>query len=200
MAQVPPADDQITREDIDDALVAHYARQGYHLIFAEEVMLRDLRQAVPQPTMPASVVFQTWTADRASAFFAAYSGAFRDRPGFPGWSEDRWVNWIADDPTFRADRSEVVLVGDEPVGFIANSDDEDHPAWGYIIQVGTVPSWRGRGLARALILRALHAWQAEGKTDALLHVNVNNPGAIRLYEQLGFAHIARRGRFARSQP
>jgi mycothiol synthase len=195
---VPPAGDRVTCEAIDDALVASYARQGYALVFAEEVMRRELSVELPQGTLLAGIDFEPWTAERAPAFFAAYAGSFRDRPGFPGWPEEQWVRWIADDPTFRADRSEVALAGGEPVGFIANANDEDQPErQGYIIQVGVVPEWRRKGLARALIVRTLQAWRDEGKANVVLHVNVNNPGAIRLYEDLGFVRIARRGTFER---
>lgn len=198
MGKVQPTGTRVTCEAIDDALVADYARQGYTLVFAEEVMLRELASALPHAQPPEGVVCEPWTVGRIPAFFAAYSRSFRDRPGFPGWPEEQWARWIADDPTFRADRSEVALAEGEPVGFIANADDEDQrERRGYIIQVGVVPSWRRRGLAGTLIERALHAWRDEGKADVLLHVNINNPGAIRLYEQLGFVRIARRGTFQR---
>jgi ribosomal protein S18 acetylase RimI-like enzyme len=29
----------------------------------------------------------------------------------------------------------------------------------------------------------------------MLHVNINNPGAIHLYQQLGFVIVGRRGKF-----
>jgi ribosomal protein S18 acetylase RimI-like enzyme len=191
------AGEQITCEAMDDALTELYTSQGYALAFAEDVMLRDLSGTLPRAELPQGVKCRTWTAERAPAFFAAYSRAFADRPGFPGWPEEQWVAWIADDPTFRPDRSEVALAADEPVGFIACADDEERRERGYIIQVGVAPAHRGHGLARALVVRALYAWQAEGKTGVLLHVNVNNPGAIRLYEESGFDRIARRGRFVR---
>jgi mycothiol synthase len=198
MGATPPTGDVVVCEAIDDAQVASYAREGYALIFAEEVMLRNLDGDLPRVAPPEGIAIQPWIAERAPLFFAAYASSFADRPGFPGWTEERWVEWISGDPSFRADRSEVALTAEEPVGFIACSDDDEHPERGYIIQVGVVSAWRRRGLARALIARELLAWKAEGKSGALLHVNVNNPRAIGLYVGLGFVRVGRRGRFERN--
>ena len=81
-----------------------------------------------------------------------------------------------------------------PVGVYVRVSEEDA---GRVIQVGTRPEWRGRGIGAALMVRAMRAWKAEGKEAVMLDVNVNNPGAIRLYLQLGFAIVGRRGRFER---
>ena len=67
----------------------------------------------------------------------------------------------------------------------------------HIIQMGVHPAWRGQRIAAALVTRSLRSWQEEGKDTVLLHVNINNPGVIHLYQQLGFVIIRRRGRFQR---
>jgi GNAT superfamily N-acetyltransferase len=61
-----------------------------------------------------------------------------------------------------------------------------------IANIAAHPDHRRRGIARALTQRAMqHGW--EKKASALwLHVRADNPGAIRLYSELGFREIARR--------
>lgn len=61
-----------------------------------------------------------------------------------------------------------------------------------IANIATHPSQRRRGIARILTQRAMkYGW--DKKASALwLHVRDDNPGAIRLYEELGFCEIARR--------
>ena len=50
--------------------------------------------------------------------------------------------------------------------------------------------WRKRGLAKALIARSLRLLQAEGMTEAALHVDTQNPnGALQLYESMGYRVI-----------
>lgn len=58
--------------------------------------------------------------------------------------------------------------------------------------VCTDPEWRGRGLARRLVLAVVAGIRAEGAVP-FLHVADGNP-ARALYEALGFA-VRRRGRF-----
>lgn len=199
MSDQPPSD-RVTIEDLTEEISARYLAEGYTLAFAEEVMRRDLGDGrdLPEARPPEGVTLATWAPETRAAFFAAYSTSFAERPGFPGWSEETWVEWTAGDEDFRPDLSWVAQVGAEPVGFVTCAlDMRGEAPLGFIIQVGTRPNWRGRGLAGALITRALRGFHAEGRPAVLLDVNVNNPGARRLYERLGFTVIRRRGAFAR---
>jgi ribosomal protein S18 acetylase RimI-like enzyme len=81
--------------------------------------------------------------------------------------------------------------GRRPVGFIVCSDE-------WIVQVGTRPEWRGRGLGSALVVEALRCWHAAGSERMLLDVNANNPTAARVYTRLGFEVIGRRARYVRA--
>jgi len=54
----------------------------------------------------------------------------------------------------------------------------------------TDPGWRGRGLARDIVLVVAQAIVAEGRTP-MLHAFGDNHAAIALYERLGFAVRAR---------
>lgn len=195
-----PAGDRAVCENLTDDVVAAHIARGYALAFAEDVMRFDthhLSADVDAP-LPAGVALATWDESTTSDFFAAYVASFRERPGFPGWSRERWVDWTANDDGFRPDLTWVALAGVEPVGFITcGADTAAETPTGYIIQVGVRPDWRGRGLARALMVRALAGWRDAGYPAVILDVNVNNPGARRLYERLGFTIIRRRGVFER---
>jgi ribosomal protein S18 acetylase RimI-like enzyme len=198
MTQEHSPDEQIIRcEAITDEIVTSYAKQVFVLDFAEEVMRFDLSLPLPQANFSPSVSCFSWEPDRTHEFFAAYNASFRDRPGFPHWIEEQWVAWVSADPAFRPDLSRVAIAQGQPVGFITN--EQESAQIGYIIQVGVHPDWRRQGLAAALMARSLQAWQAEGKEAVMLHVNVNNPGAIRLYQKLGFTIVARRGAFRKQR-
>lgn len=63
-------------------------------------------------------------------------------------------------------------------------------AW--IDKLGTVRGWRGRGLATALIVEAMHRYAAEGMSHAMISVDADSPtGASRLYRSLGFETVQR---------
>jgi mycothiol synthase len=190
---LPPED--IVCEDVTDELVAAYRAQSVALVFAEEVMRYDLTCSLPRISAP-DLVYRPWNDESRHAFFAVYAAAFRERPGFPGWSAEEWLSWVADDPTFRPDLSFLATLAGQAIGFVTNAESEQDPQHtGYLIQVGVTPGWRGQGLGAALTLHSLQAWQADGKQAMVLHVNINNPGALHLYQRLGFVTITRRGVF-----
>ena len=194
----------ITSEDLTDEVVAAYAQQGYALTFAEDVMRYDLSdpsRPLPHMDLPFAVTYLEWTPERASEFFAVYEASFRERPGFPGWSETEWTQWTVGDPTFRPDLSLLAVFEGRAVGFLTSADYEDEQAqYGFVIQVGVHPAWRGQKLGAALISRTLHHWRNAGKAALILDVNVNNAVAKHLYLQLGFQVVRRRGKFSRSDP
>ena len=64
-----------------------------------------------------------------------------------------------------------------PTGFIE----------GYIRELATEPEHRGRGLGSALIGAAARELVARGCIAVRLHVRSSNPGALHLYQRLGFA-------------
>jgi len=62
--------------------------------------------------------------------------------------------------------------------------------WSEISAVCTDPQFRGRGLASRLIRAVAHGIRGRGLTP-MLHAAAANPGAVRLYESLGFAERRR---------
>lgn len=61
-----------------------------------------------------------------------------------------------------------------------------------IANVATHPAYRRRGIARKMTLTALDYARTHGATSAWLHVRDDNPGAISLYQNLGFEERLRR--------
>lgn len=61
-----------------------------------------------------------------------------------------------------------------------------------IANVATHPSYRRRGIARALTERAMQHARQRGVNELWLHVRADNPGAIQMYTDLGFEERARR--------
>ncbi len=179
----------IATEGLTDAAARLYERKGFIQEFAEDVMRRDLTGSLPEAPFPPGITVEAWTPGHAGAFFEAYQDAFRDRPGFPGWTQEEWVDWVAGDDDFRPAMSLLARSDDEPVGFAVCDE-----AW--IAQIGVRPGWRGQGLGAALLAEVMRRFRAAGCDAVSLGVNVNNPTAARLYTRLGFEVIGRRARWA----
>jgi GNAT superfamily N-acetyltransferase len=62
----------------------------------------------------------------------------------------------------------------------------DHGPIGAIQNVGVVPAYRGIGLGRALVYRALAGFRQAGLPRAYLEVTAENNAAVQLYRSLGF--------------
>jgi ribosomal protein S18 acetylase RimI-like enzyme len=150
-------------------------------------MAYDLSRGAPGGAVEAEL--HPWTDDLAPRFFAVYDASFRDRPGFPAWSQSEWTRWLTDDDDFAPEWTLLATRHGADVGFIGCA----RGAW--VVQVGVVPSERGTGLGGALTAEVLRRMFAAAERTCYLDVNVNNPGAIRVYAHLGFTRIGRRARY-----
>lgn len=74
-----------------------------------------------------------------------------------------------------------------PEGYVGTVQGvRDHGAIGAIQNVGVIPSYRGLGLGRALVRRALAGFYQAGLHRAYLEVTAENAAAVRLYREVGF--------------
>jgi ribosomal protein S18 acetylase RimI-like enzyme len=62
----------------------------------------------------------------------------------------------------------------------------DEQGYGGIQNLGVVPDHRGRGLGKALLLKALGGFTAVGVRRAFLEVTAHNEPAVRMYREIGF--------------
>jgi len=189
--QAGPAGLTADTEALSDGAHALYLARGLSQVFAEDVMQLPAAVTPPPPASPpAGLRLSTWDQAGPARFFAVYEASFRDRPGYPGWSQDRWADWISADDDFRAAWALLATVDGTDAGFIVAD------AGGWIIQVGVLPAARGRGLGAVLVAAAVRLMRAGGQGVITLNVNVDNPHAAALYRRLGFALAGRRARYA----
>ncbi len=70
--------------------------------------------------------------------------------------------------------------------FTVNEGDDDLPKLAWVADISVAPSWRGRGLGKAMLTATLNAAQAAGYLNIGLGVRVGNWTAQRLYRAFGF--------------
>jgi mycothiol synthase len=191
----------ILNEAFNEGSAALYLQEGYTCDFVENWMQRDLRE--PLPSFAQALPSVTWTEENAMLFFEAYSESFktRRRPGSPPPIADEWIKGYVEDADFRPDLSLLAHADGKPVGFITagvmNIKDLGQTV-GWISQIGVHLAWRGRGTAAGLLTAVMHSFKREGFDTGGLHVNVDNSGAIQLYEQLGFKLVGQRAKYSKS--
>jgi len=109
--------------------------------------------------------------------------------------DDRFMNW-ASHMAETASMSTTGYVWEQDGRIVGNASlipFRDHGKRVYLIaNVATHPEYRRQGIGRALTERAMLLARAKNAVAVWLHVREDNPGAIRIYESLGFKEIARR--------
>jgi mycothiol synthase len=176
--------------DGDDRARAWFADRGFVPVRHLLQMRRELGAPLPAPRWPAGVRLRSFRPGRDERrAWAAHLAAFEDVAThdpltLEEWVEDRVLRDPAFDPslTFLA----VTDTGDVAGLAVCRAGRDGAPEAGFVRDLGVVPAWRGRGVGMALLLTALHRFDARGLTGASLTVDdVTIGAAVRLYERVG---------------
>ena len=163
-------------------------RQGYREQRAFLRLERDLDDDLAAPAWPAGIrvaSFRTGVDD--AVVHAAYEEAFADHfgPGEPDlerWLQSRFAHGSPDLGLWL-----VAWDGDEAVGGIEATET---PSGAYMGDLWVRRPWRGRGIARALMLEECAELRRRGVRTAFFGVDAANAtGALQLHASLGFRSV-----------
>ena len=155
------------------------------------LMERPLAE-LPAPRAVAGVDLVPFTWDRDDEVRRAHNAAFTEHHGSSERDAASWQVMFTGQRAFRPDLSVLAIEDGAVVAYaLVYVYESDTRATGvreaHFGPIGTAPSARGRGLATAVITRALHVAAATGCHTAGLQVDSENvTGALGLYEALGF--------------
>ena len=172
----------------EPAVGALLSAAGYHEIRRFQLMRVDFVDNPPAPNVPAGIRIDQFDPelDIADAF-DAHREAFADHWGETEETLEEFRHWLIDTAQF--DRELSLLARDGPVvaGYLfAWPDAEEDPSRGYVAALGTRRSYRGRGIAEALLRHVFRTLLGRGKRGCDLHVDSDSlTGATRLYERVG---------------
>ncbi|MCE9621840.1 MAG: GNAT family N-acetyltransferase [Actinomycetia bacterium] len=168
-----------------------FERLGFRDVRKFEELLRPLTK-LPPVQEPVGVRIVAWPGDRDEEIRDVKNKAFADHWGSTPTPANKWKTWVHGFGSFP---EQSFIAVDEANHVVAYSLNHRYPADdeilgrrdGWIMNLGTLPEWRGRGVASALIVRSLHAFAAAGLTHASIGVDSDSlTGAVRLYKSLGF--------------
>lgn len=171
-----------------DVAIRHGYRPVQHVID----LVRSLDD-IPEIPLPAGIEVRPVAEDHYRAVWDALREASRLDWDY---SESRWddahLEAARHSPEFQPDLWQVAWDGDTLVGTVLPyilAEENARYGWrrGHTESVVVREGYRGRGIARALLARALRDLKDRGMEEATLGMEVENPhGPLRLYEAMGF--------------
>jgi mycothiol synthase len=173
--------------------VALFEANGYQQARWFHAMECDLSGWVPpRAGLPDGVRIVAYSADRSQDARLVRNEAFRDHWDTTETSPESW-SYFMSFGAFRPAFSFLAYEGSEPVGMLIGHEYDAHTsATGkrdlHVALVGTRKPARRRGIASALLVRAMTTGRDDGCVSASLGVDADSPtGAVGVYERIGFA-------------
>lgn len=171
-----------------------FCRRGYRVVSRARLVL-DLRAELPPMPPAAPYTLRPWQGELEPQVLSLIEACHSSRqdlllypelagPGGPRHLLERAVR--GDLGRFEPALSAVALDGPRLAGFCLAVWHAALPGQGFIVDLCVDPTHRRRGLARALTLRAAHAFRQAGAQALGLAVTLDNHPARRLYQELGF--------------
>ena len=167
-------------------------RDGYEEVRRFVHMIRPTLHDLPDAPLPTGVDIRPVGADDRMKILVVFDQAFREEWYYGGSTEAELRASLEDRLEGQTRHWQVAWAGDEVIGgVLGHVDDLENSTYGrrrgYPERVFTRADWRGRGLARGLVVAELRHFAEEGLVEAGL---IADPGsasrAVALYQRIGF--------------
>jgi len=161
------------------------ARRGYREVRRFWEMTIELGEDLPpEPALPEGLRIEPFSSDSARAFHSALEEAFEEHWEHQPEPYEEW--WRRQHAKPDHDPTLWYLVRDGEEVAAATRNDPERSGGGWIGALGVRPAWRGRGLAKALLLHSFREFHRRGRRRVGLGVDSeNSTGATHLYERVG---------------
>jgi len=183
-----------TATSIEQGTIGLLDGAGYHLAWRLRDMVTTTDRELSELALPAEIIVRALDPAHHHAIFEAARDAWTGQPFAPD-DPDAYFDDTVRKPGFDATLCQVAWIGEEVVGVVLS---QQYAGEGFILDVAVRRAWQRQGIARALLLRCLHSFAAEGITRARLYVDAVNMGAQELYERIGFHAVKDHNRYQKS--
>jgi mycothiol synthase len=166
----------------DTAAPALFALRGYREARRFYELAIHLEGAPDVPALPEGLVLEPVQDMRT--MHAVMEEGFQDHWEHQARTYEDWWERRSASPDFDPSLWWWIRDGDEIAAGIENFPNRN--GGGYVGALATRPPWRGRGLARTLLLHTFSEFHRRGSPRVTLGVDAENPtGATALYESVG---------------
>ncbi|MEU8181128.1 GNAT family N-acetyltransferase [Micromonospora sp. NPDC049044] len=171
-------------------------RQGFELVRHERELVLSLSEPPPVEVLPPGLVSGPVEERYQELARLAHNEAYADSPSAIQPDQRSWPSHAVGHPRFLPELSCLVLAevaeAENPVaGFLFALADDDEESTAVLHCLGSRVPWRRRGLATAMITRALRRARSAGFHQVRLRVSDTNQAALALYRTLGFVSSGR---------
>jgi mycothiol synthase len=167
-------------------------RRGFCPVRHAQRMMIELDGVVAEPVWPEGVSVRSFRPGDEHAFFEAHQETFADTWEPIEETFKTWAHELLEGPSFDPEQWFIAEQGGRTAGFAICKVHAGDSGLGWVYILGVRRPWRGRGLGRALLLHAFHAFRRRGLRRAGLGVDSESlTGANRVYESVGMTEVAR---------
>ena len=177
------------RQD-NEKRIAFLEREGFRPggEFSEVNMIRPLSQPLPQVVIPPGCQVRSMgdaydVANRAAAHREVW------QPWSVGNVSDEDYSYFMQLPGYCRDLDVVAITPDGVIAAYVNGWIDPLNRVGDFGPVGARPTYRRRGLTRAVLVECLHRMRAHGMQRVCVSTGISNTPALRLYESIGFVPV-----------
>jgi GNAT superfamily N-acetyltransferase len=176
---------------VSPATTEFMTKNGYVVTQHEAILVRPTLDDIPEAPLPDELEVRPVDEPDLRMIYDAEVEHFKDHWG-ASEEESGWWESFRNDPHRDMSMWQVAFAGDQVVGIVRPhihraENERMGRKRGYTEDISTNREWRNRGVATALIARAMKVQRDRGLEETALSVHVENPhGAYRLYESMGF--------------
>lgn len=168
--------------------------EGYKvLLYSFKMVHTDLTNVRDLP-LPEGVEIKSAREEDVKLFFAAWNEATREMNDAPRLA-DEMIEQMKMDPSWNPSLWQLAWHNGKVIGtvmvVIDSVENEKHNRKRGVTELISIARpWRSKGIAKAMIARALRILKEKGMNEATLGVDANNAsGALALYERMGYKRI-----------
>jgi mycothiol synthase len=163
-----------------------FEQQEYEVAHRFNFMQTSLAGNTYQPDLPPKIRFEPFNENYLDQLVAADNAIFANHFGSHRRTVEQWRHQMIDMRPYNPALWVIAWEDDRIVGeCLCNPSQQGGPKDGWVSVVGVHESWRGKGLARAVLTEGLRRLQLAGFDTAGLHVDSENVPAVKLYQRLG---------------